>query len=315
MAASRLAALFLPMWFALFSSRGVEGQVFPLDEYDTHVRNYLASLENLAFDIAVTNQTLDGEMRFEDDSSVVTMPGHFRVKTTTRIRDKDSVETRTEWELLRPDGFFLIRETPEGKHLLKEIDLSITSPLSLDPTPGIGVLLNPITNTQYPLIRLLRGGMRKTHVVNPTSFSKRAATSDTPYTLRVSNSINGNRSDAEIRLNERWLIKSSKLTSDNLELTRDIAYTEFGERLLPSRITIKRAGASGPGFVAEFRNYKAYQGSLPDFSLTQFGLPEPRGASSMYQAGSRWYLWLTGLALAALGIGAVLRWHAKKRAA
>lgn len=307
---------FLPVFCVLFFVAISRAEVFSLDEYGSHVRNYLVSLENLAFDISTTDHTFDGRTTFQEECSVITIPGHFRVKTTGRARDKDGNETsQTTWELLRPDGYFVIWEKAEGQYVLKHMDPSVNSPLLLDPTPGFQELLNPVSSMGRPIIRFLGGGFGKTFFGNATAFRRHP----NAFTLRVSNFINGGTSETEHELNERWLIRRSTISSEGRKLTCEITYTTYGDRLLPSRIKTQRFDPLGqsttPGYLAEFKNYTDYEGTPRDFSLSQFGLPEPKGASSIYSSNSRWYLWLTGFAITALAVGAVLRWHVKRRAA
>jgi hypothetical protein len=88
----------------------------------------------------------------------------------------------------------------------------------------------------------------------------------------------------------------------------------LGDRLLPERITHKRIEPSGrtSSFLVKFRNYKTYKGSPADFSLTQFGLPEPVGASSIYQRQAHWYLWFIAAGVFSLAVAAFL-WRRVQR--
>jgi hypothetical protein len=69
---------------------------------------------------------------------------------------------------------------------------------------------------------------------------------------------------------------------------------------------IKPAGEKIDSLV-EFRNHKVYKANPKEFGLGQFDLPEPHGASSMYQDEPRWYLWFLGLAIICLAVGVYFR--------
>lgn len=295
-------------------------QTFPLKEYEVRVNHYLASLENLAFDVTTTDHALDGSVTIQTDYAVISIPGHFRVKATQRFTEKGGRKTsKTQWVLLRPDGYYVIEEKAEGQFVLKEMGKA-SSPLIVDGAAlsALSVLTRPVCDGRLSLLHLLRGDFAKDgHVRKAIAFRKHSGNTGTASTLRAALGVTGDLGEAEYELDDGWLIRRSTTTSRRDAgrwKTTEITYTQLGERTLPSRVTDKLSidVSKLPSPVMEYRNYRVYNGSPRDFSLTQFGLPEPMGASSIYQPQSRWYLWFLALAASSFVFGGYL-WHRGRR--
>ena len=312
---SRYSRLSLSVCLVLFFSPPIHAQDFPLDEYETHVKRYLSSLENLAVDFTRTDYALDGSLTLRDEFSLISIPGHFRVKVIERTTYKDGRERlKTQWILLRPDGYFEITEKAEGQFLLKEIRKEITSPLLVDAMTALNTLLMPICSYQHPTNRLIRGDLKPTLSAEVMDFHRHSGEAGPAVTFRTRD---GHGTESEFELNDRWLVTGLRIktTPPEFGLKREITYIQIGERLLPSRITLERSEVSGqpktPPYVAEFRNYKVYHGSMPEFGLAQFGIPDP---SSAYQpVSSRWYLWFIGIAVVSLAIGGFFWYRVQRR--
>src|SRR5205823_13318918 len=123
---------------------------------------YPASLENLAVECTVTDQTLDGTSTFRRDHSLISIPKHFRVRSTIRKTAQGAATTtRTEWTLLRPDGYYKITDKGEGQFLLHSRQRHVTSLLLVDEAGSpIGTLLGPVCRRDTPLGQLLQGRIR-----------------------------------------------------------------------------------------------------------------------------------------------------------
>jgi hypothetical protein len=291
---------------ALEGQAGAEG--FPLQEYDTFVSRYVGWLENLAVDIIVKSGATDGSATSEVEASAVSIPGHFRTKIAWTQKHKNGRENKTTtWELLQPDGYYKIDENAAGKFLLKEMRKNISSPLLVEyQSSPIDWLLRPVNLNAEPINKLIRAGQLY----------------DLTFERRLTMALRGKKGKAEVQFefNEHWLVTALKLEVREKAFRRktDITYTNLGDRVLPARITTHIEGAGvlpGPPSVIEFHNYRHYNGSHADFSLSQFGLPEPVGSSSAYQGGSRWYVWFIAVAAAALLVGAYFWRRVKKRKA
>jgi len=286
---------------------------FPLVEYETHVARYLASIENIAVDFTATDQAFDGSVTFFDEYSLISITGNFRAKNTTRVTSKiDGQYSKIEWFVLRPDGHFIVSEKAEGQFLLKAMQKEITSPLLTERTTPVYLLMRPLHAGHYPINRLIRGEMKKTHSVNPKNFQRHSGKKDASFTFQSDNVTNGMKSETHYELNDRWLVTRVVIKSQGTgeQLKQEITYTMLGERLLPERVTTQIFEKSGrpaaPPAKLEFTNYRVYNGRLAEFSLAQFGLPE---TSSKYRGGSYWYLWFIAFAFISLGVG----WYFRRR--
>jgi hypothetical protein len=126
----------------LLPSSSALGEDFPLEEYETHVRQFLASLEGLAFHISVTDQTLDGKTTIRDECDVISIPKHFRVKWVTRVTENEHlVRSRSEWVLLRPDAYYEIGEKAEGQFWLKGRQKGVKSPLAVETNTPLNFMI------------------------------------------------------------------------------------------------------------------------------------------------------------------------------
>src|SRR5262249_5860767 len=154
---SRYLALLLLLPLVLCQSSLARADNFPLAEYEEHVKRYLSSLENLAVDITMTDYTLDGRTVIRDEISLISIPGHFRAKAITRATEKGGGErVKTEWSLLRPDGYYVITEKEGVKFVLKGMQKGLNSPLFAEPYTPLNILTQPICDVRYPLLRILR---------------------------------------------------------------------------------------------------------------------------------------------------------------
>lgn len=296
-----------------------QGQDFPKEEYEAKVRAYLKSLENLSVEFTTTDHTLDGSHTFYDEYSIISIPNYFRAKTITRQTGKDGKESlTTEWALARPDGYYVVSEKA-GQFLLKWMVSDVTSPYQIAmryaSTP-YGHLIKPVCRGWWPIPELLAGNITG-YSVQPRDFRRLEQDGKTIYTFRTidSRKIDSRKAEnaeTEYELNDRWLLNrcTIKMLGSKQGATTQISYTTLGDRQLPLRITVNPIGTNGqlisPGFVGEFRNYKVYNGSRSEFSLTQFGLPESFDFEP--EKPSRRWLYVLVSALALLGLAFVFRW-------
>jgi hypothetical protein len=287
---------------------------FPFDEYESRVRDYISSVENLAVDFVITDESLDRRVSFRDECSLISIAGHFRVKVVTTEKDAKGTTTHTRWHLLRPDGYYVISEKAPGRFLLKERNKDVTSPLFVDANTPLSFLMHPVSNVNSPLIRLLRGEVSKTRMLKATSFVRGQGR----YTLQAVGEDKGVKSQSTFELNDRWLLTRATTNWRDGRLLTEIAYVNVGSRLLPSRVSVKvgtaaTMGSNHPGHVTQFGEYREYSGTPEDFSLRQFGLPEPTDSSPIYQGGSLSYLWFIGIGVLCLGAGLYLRRRVRRR--
>ncbi len=181
-----------------------------------------------------------------------------------------------------PDGYFTVRENQPDRFSLERMEKFSGVLIDEGGTP-LGELMDPIgVLGGLSLLHVMNGKLHQTHVYKVISLKRHGRPKG--YTLNVSCWVNGYEADKEIDFNDRWLITRETGVSTNKEIkglrvVREISYTTFDERILPLHITIKRFDPSvqvnSPPFVADFKNYRRFKGSPVDFSLAQFGLPEP----------------------------------------
>lgn len=291
---------------------------FPLHEYSTAVDRYVSSLDDLSVEYSDEDRTADGSLVFHREHSLLSIPGHMRVKTVQHVtRQGAPVSARTEWSLLRPDGFYVISEKAEGQFVLKSWQQTVTSPLDVGADSPIQILTAPVCRASYPLVRLIRKQVPG-HVVNLTDF-RRVENGDAMYECRSADEVNGGRAETRYEMNADWLLTRYTMAgiTEERRVSYEFAYTILDGRRLPARITARpldKSGIARPGFEAVFRNYQRAQAQPADFSLAQFGLPEslnykaPSGSSHQ-----RRYFVVAALLFVVLAVG--FRYLARRRRA
>ena len=137
-----------------------------------------------------------------------------------------------------------------------------------------------------PLILILKGAIPEWDV-KIVSFERHSQDPERMYSLRVS--FKGGQAEKRFDFNDHWLITHETLASkDGRRLDRELTYTNFEGRVLPSRLTVKvtdpSMGVDTPPAVTTFQNYRLYKGNSAGF---QSRAVSPAGAWASDQRPAR----------------------------
>lgn len=254
---------------------------FPLKDYEQEVARYVSSLANLSVEFT-DGGGADEATRERNQYSFISIPGHFRVKTTKTVTTPGKVvKTSIRWEILRPDGYFVIKEEPENRFLLVKHTSEITSPKLLPIDSGISPFMMPISRAWFPIDRTIRGEVAG-FTITAKDFERIVSDGVATLQFKSIDQVHGNREETSYTLNSDWLVTRNGIDtfgSDDTKRIDTIEYVLFEGRLLPKSIITSVSSRGKPeavGYRVDFGDYSRYDGGPEQFSLAQFGLPDER---------------------------------------
>ncbi|MCI0458909.1 MAG: hypothetical protein L0Z62_18275 [Gemmataceae bacterium] len=191
-----------------------------------------------------------------------------------------------EWNLLRPDGVYVIHEARRpGEYILKERYLGEHTAPEFSRAP-FWIMTMPVMRFNRFLL---------SHVKKPETqvlqFSETVKDGVKLRQLKVAEKINkfSSVSTFYFHATDEWLLHSFVVDGSQRGMVR-YKYQTVGDEQVPERVEVDRIGPDGtskPRFIYDFESYQRADPPESEFSLEKFGLPEsvdfaPRESTPVY---------------------------------